>query len=160
MIFTIMVFRFCRMLTTLELLIDVWSDLTHQYLWLTVGAFHIMLRYLLLWRLDCIHSLLGSVTSSNICCPPDSCNWGYLYEEDERHFSNKNGISVGGHCNGGTGIENHEIITYCTFCQVQLLKQSETVFDRQFPTSRLCLHLLERIQQLDLSRKVYRSSWE
>ncbi|KAK4381080.1 ABC transporter B family member 19 [Sesamum angolense] len=67
-----------------------------------VRTFLIMLRHLLLRRLDCFHFLLGSVTSSIICCPNDSCNWGYLYKENECYFSNKDVIPVGGYCNGRT----------------------------------------------------------
>ncbi|KAL0317893.1 UNVERIFIED_CONTAM: ABC transporter B family member 19 [Sesamum angustifolium] len=56
---------------------------------------------------DCFHFLLGSVTSSIICCPNDSCNWGYLYKENECYFSNKDVIPVGGYCNGRTARQLH-----------------------------------------------------
>ena len=72
---------------------------------LAVGPFSIELRDILLRSFDCCYMLLASGSTHLLGCPNGSCNWSYLYQENEHHFGFQNAVPVTSNIYGRTGNE-------------------------------------------------------
>ena len=119
-----------------------------------VGTFSFMLCNFLFWGVHCFHIKLGSVAPHFVRGSHDSCNRSYLYEENEQNFSYQDVISFRGYIHGRTGKRFatflHFINALVNLICIAKKDSAESWFSayrRQFPKSKLSLHLLGKTEQ-------------